>query len=325
MKKQIKTISLLFTFCIATTFAMSKHSTDTAVRIGVLAGPSGIPMAKQMESTTIGGADASYEVFAGAAQLLPKLIKGEIDIGFLPPNMAAKVYNINNKAIVTAGISGGGMLYLITKDNSIKTLQDLRGKTVTVAGQGATPDFMLRYLLSREEIGTDGQTNGVILDFSIPNAEIAPALISDKIEYALVPEPFATAAQSKNPEIIRALDIQKIYQQIQNTKEIYPMTLIVANAEFAQEHADILKSFLKSYKGSSEWTKANPEKAGKLAEQASIGLTASVAEKAIPNCAYMFESATKGRESVESLLRVFMSFNSASIGGKLPDEEFYFK
>ncbi len=304
---------------------MSRHADIKEVRIGVLTGPSGIPMAKQMEKASVGTAEASYEVFAGAALLVPKLIKGEIDIGFLPPNMAAKLYNTNNKAVVMAGIAGNGMLYLITKDSSIKTLSDLRGKTVSVAGQGATPDYMLRYLLDAQGIGTDGNADGVALDFSIPNAEIAPALISGKIDYALVPEPFATVAQAKNADVKRALDIQEMYNKKQNATDSYPMTLIVVNGQFAQEHSDIVKAFLKSYKESAEWTKAHPEEAGQLVEKHSIGLAGSIAAKAIPNCAYTFATVTKGRTPVESLLSVFLHFNESSIGGTLPDDDFYFK
>ena len=323
MKKFVKSLLFLLVICTVSTFAMSRHSSTETVRIGVLSGPSGIPMAKQMENDRIGDVQASYEVFAGAALLLPKLIKGEIDIGFLPPNMAAKVYNTNNKALVTAGIAGNGMLYLITKDKSIQKLSNLKSKTVTVAGQGATPDFMLRYLLSKEGISTE--QDGITLDFSIPNAEIAPALISDRIQYALVPEPFATAAETKSSDIIRAIDIQKLYNQVQNTKDSYPMTLIVVNNTFAQEHADVVRAFLKSYKEASEWTKTHTKEAGSLVEKHSIGLAGTVAEKAIPNCAYTFVTAEKGRKSIEYLLNVFLQFNQASIGGKLPDEEFYFK
>ena len=64
-------------------------------KIGVLKGPSGIPSAYLMENFSD---NAEYEVFSGANFLLPKLIKGEVEIGFLPPNVAAKVYNANKGA-----------------------------------------------------------------------------------------------------------------------------------------------------------------------------------------------------------------------------------
>ena len=38
------------------------------------------------------------------------MLKGEVDIGILPPNAAAKVYNKNKGAIVMGAIVGEGML-----------------------------------------------------------------------------------------------------------------------------------------------------------------------------------------------------------------------
>lgn len=303
----------------------SENTTEPEkVNIGVLSGPSGLTMAYLIEN---GKAEASYEVFAAANLLLPKLVKGEIDIGFLPPNAAAKVYNANNAAVKVAAVAGQGMLNLITKDKSIKSFDDLKGKTITVAGQGATPDYMLRYLLKENGISTEGGENGVTLDFSIPNAEIAPALLAGKIDYAVVPEPFATVACSKNPDVIRAINIQKEYAKVQKKDENanFPMTVVVVNAKFADSHPELVKAFLASYKLSSEWTVANPVEAGQLVEKNNIGLNAAVASKAIPNGAYVFMSAIDGRESLESLFSIFLSFDAASIGGKLPDDGFYFK
>lgn len=325
MKSFYKIFILFIAFIASTASAMTRRSSVEKVHIGVLSGPSGIPMAKQMENDKIGTTEASYEVFAGAALLLPKLIKGEIDIGFLPPNMAAKVYNTNNKAIVTAGIAGNGMLYLITKDKNLNSLSDLKGKTISIAGQGATPDYMIRYLLDKANISTDGEKDSVTLDFSIPNAEIAPALLSGKIQYALVPEPFATVATTKNADVIRAIDIQELYNKVQNTNSSYPMTVIVVNSTFAEEHADLVREFLKDYKKASEWTVKNPEEAGQLVDKNNIGLAGNIAAKAIPNSAYTFATAKDGRKALESILNVFLTFNEVSIGGKLPDEGFYFK
>jgi len=163
MKKIIN--CLLVSFLLAgAVFAQSARNTV----IGVLKGPSGIPMANMMESY-----QADYEVFAAANQLLPKLLKGEVDIGFLPPNAAAKAYNSSKGKVVIGAVCGNGMLNLITKDASVHSFEDLKGKTITVAGQGATPEYVTRLLLE-----SYGLSEEVELDFSIPNAEIAPALIA---------------------------------------------------------------------------------------------------------------------------------------------------
>lgn len=318
MKKNI------FLFLLIAIFAGKVFSEN--IRTGVLNGPSGIPMAYVMENIPeLNGKKVTYETYAAANQLLPKLIKGELDIGFLPPNVAAKVYNANNGCVVMAAVSGNGMLSLITKDKKIKTLKDLKGKTVTVAGQGATPDYIFRYLLEKNKISTgENDKKKVELNFSIPPQEIAAALIAGKIDYAVVPESFATIAVEKDKSVFKAISLQEEFKRIQGSAE-YPMTVIAVNARFAKENPEVVKDFLSSYKEASEWTVMNPEAAGKLVEKYNIGLTKEIASKAIPECAFTYKDALQSRNSVESFLRIFLSFEPASTGGKLPDDGFYFQ
>ena len=61
------------------------------LKIGILNGPSAVPAAKLIETNKEGLWD--FQIFSGADTELPKLLKGEIDIGILPPNVAAKVFN----------------------------------------------------------------------------------------------------------------------------------------------------------------------------------------------------------------------------------------
>ena len=290
-------------------------------KIGVLKGPSGIPSAYLMENFSD---NVEYEVFSGANFLLPKLIKGEVEIGFLPPNVAAKVYNVNKGAVLMAAVCGNGMVSLVTKDSSIKRLKDLKGKEIFVAGQGATPDFMFRYILKQNKIKFDGTKNSVRLSYSVPNAEIAPSLILGKIQYAVVPEPFATVACEKDKNIFRAVDFQKEFFALSEI-ENFPMTLIAVNANFAKSNPEKVKKFLEEYKKASEWTLKNPKEAGPLVEKFQLGLNARIVEKAIPKCAFVFETGNNARNEIEKLLSVFMEFEPASVGGKLPDGGFYFE
>ncbi len=284
-----------------------------AQKIGVLNGPSGIPCAYLMENSK----GLEFENFASAQMELPKLIKGEIDIGFLPPNAAAKVYTANKGAVIALGIAGNGNLYLITSDSSIKSLSDLSGKTVACAGQGATPEYMMRYLFEKKGI------KDVTLDFSTPNPEIAAAVIGGKFTCGLVPEPFATVAQTKSKDIQRAVTIQDDFKAL--TGNTFPMTLLVVNAKYAKSHKKQIAKFIKEYEKASKWTVKNPEKAGQLVEKHNLGLKAPVAAKAIPNAAYTWQSAKSGKNQIEDLLNIFLSFAPESIGGKLPDQGFYYK
>lgn len=315
MKKLVFLAAALFNFSLF--FAQE-------IRVGVLNGPSCIPAAYMMENNkNINGADVYFEKFADPQTLLPKLLKKEIDVGFLPVNVAAKVYNSSNKSIICCGITGNGNLSLITKDKKIKSLSDLKGKTVNIAGQGATPEYIFRQLLEENKLEADTDT-GVKLDFSIPTAQIPSQLISGKISYAVVPEPFATIAQLKSKDVIAAVDLQKDEYEVFYS-DTFPLTVMVVRKEFAEENEELLDSFLYRYKKSFEYTVKNPKAAGRLCEKYDLGLEAGVVAAAIPKSNYVYIPAKDGKNKIEALLNIFMKNQSESIGKKLPGDDFYYK
>lgn len=300
------------------------------VRVGLLNGPTCVPAAYLMENKNTISSDGSeaeltFEKFADPQALLPKMIKKEIDVGFMPANVAAKVYNSGNKSIITCAVVGLGNLSLITTDENIHTFKDLKGKRVYVAGQGATPEYMFRYLLKENKMTWSGDKADVTMDFSIPTAQIAAQLISGKIEYAVVPEPFATIAKTKSDKVIAALDFQKEYLELTGEKEIYPLSVMVVRADFAKENPKFIAALLAEYDTAVNWTIKNPAEAGALCEKHNLGLAAGIVTKAIPLSNYTFVPASSAKKSIEKLLKLFLESDKTSIGGKLPDKGFYYK
>lgn len=308
--------------------SLNLFAQTTQIRVGLLNGPTCVPAAYVMENTgSVSGAELSFEKFADPQALLPKMVKNEIDIGFMPANVAAKVYNAGNKTIICCAVVGLGNLSLITTDENIRRFSDLKGKTVYVAGQGATPEYMFRYLLKENGMTWSGDKADVTMDFSIPTAQIAAQMISGKIQYAVVPEPFATIAKSKSDKVRSALDFQKEYLEVTGKKsdELYPLSVMVVRAAFAKENPELLENFLSGYDVAVAWTIKYPSASGKLVQKHSLGLTADIVENAIPVSNYTYIPAGKAQKSLEELLKLFLESDKTSIGGKLPDDSFYYK
>lgn len=296
------------------------------LRAAALVGPSGIGMAYLFGNPPDLGAGTavSFEAAGSVDALLPKLLKGELDIGILPPNVAAKLYNVQSESVVLGAVVGNGMISLVTRDDSVKGLADLAGKTVSVVGQGSTPEYVMRTLMNKSGLAA----GSVTLDYSIPAAEIGAALISGKIGYALVPEPFATIAvisgASGDKPVRRAILLRELWKE-NGLGDDFPMTVCVIRADYAKQYPATVRKFLEAYRASIAWTVANPAEAGQYVEKAALGLKAPVASKAIPASNYVFLTAVEARPSVEKLLTVFLGFAPEAVGGKLPDEGFYFK
>lgn len=315
MKKNV--LSLL---CIL--FSINVFS--QSINIGLLNGPSCIPCAQLNENLhKIGETEVEYEMFATPQELLPKMIKKEIDIGFMPVNVAAKVYDSTNHKIICCGITGEGNLALITKNKNIKALKDLIGKTVFVAGLGATPEYITKYILEKEGIVLNDE-KGIFLDFSLPTNQIVPELLAGKIDYAIVPEPFITIASEKSKNKINIIDLQKDYF-LNYFAQNYPLTVMVVRSDFAEENPDLLKTFLEQYKSALSWTLDNPSDAGQLCEKYNFGLKKNVVEKSIPKSNYVFIPAVEGKLIIESLLQLFIEEDNSFLNGKLPEDDFYYK
>ncbi len=316
----------IFVSLVISLISLKLFAQASQVRVGLLNGPTCVPAAYLMENEkSISGAELTYEKFADPQALLPKMIKKEIDIGFMPANVAAKVYNSGNKSIICCAVVGLGNLALITTDENIHRFTDLKLKTVNVAGQGATPEYMFRYLIKENGMTSSGDLPDVILDFSIPTAQIAAQLISGKIQYAVVPEPFATIAKSKSDKVRTALDFQQEYLELTGEKNIYPLSVMVVRADFAKENPQLLMDFLAKYDLAVNWTISNPAASGNLTQKHNLGLAADIVEKAIPLSNYTFIPAASAKKDLEKLLNLFLDNDKSSIGGKLPEEGFYYK
>ncbi len=300
--------------------ALSAVATPKAIVVAALKGPSGIGMVRLFE-TPPSPADGSKVQMAGvpsADLMMAKLVSGEYDAGVLPINVAAKLYT-SGIDLRLAAIVGDGMVSFLTSDAGIASLSDLRGKRISVAGQGATPDFLFRRLLKAGGIDPEKDLR---LDYSLPYPEAAAALAAGKISCAILPEPFATMARLANPSLRSPLDLGSLWTRATGEAS-YPMTAFVVSGKLAAERPAAVRTILESCAASISWVRERPAKAGALVEKHELGLKAGIAAKAIPLSAYVFRLASEARPGVEALLGVFLDLSPASVGGSLPGDGFY--
>lgn len=296
---------------------LAKKPEEKKINVGILNGPSCIPISFMMEENS-NSTKSKYvfEKFANPQAVLPKMVKNEIDIAFMPLNVAAKAYNLSEK-IKCVAICGNGNLSLVTKDENIKQFTDIKDKEVYVAGQGSTPEYMFLYLLNQNGIKAN-------LNFSVPTANIPSYLIENQIDYAVLPEPFATIATNKDSNLKKAIDLQEEFKKFNKEFENYPLTVIVCTKEFAKNNPTLVKDFLDEYKKSLENTLNHPKIAAEYTQKHELGLNAQIVEKIIPYSSYVYVPANQAKEQIYNLLNIFQQIDKKSIGPKLPDDNFFY-
>jgi NitT/TauT family transport system substrate-binding protein len=289
------------------------------LQVAALKGPTGIGMIKLFEDKPSlgGGVSAEYTAYASPDLVVPRLIKGEIDIAALPGNLAANLYN-RIAAYSLVGIIGNGVLYLVSTDPGLTSLESLRGRSVQNIAKGSTPEFVVRHILEKKGLSQD-----VDVQFRYSHAELAQLLIAGRQTTAILPEPFVSKVLLASPAAHIAADFQKEWAALHPEQPLYPMSVIVAKKSLFAEQPAALEKFVEACKNSRDWVAANPGLAGALAEKFDFGLSASDAEAAIPRCNLVFVEASRARRLLEEFLGVFLDFAPEAIGGKLPDEGFY--
>jgi NitT/TauT family transport system substrate-binding protein len=297
------------------------------VRLAVLKGPTGFGYVHLLgDGGKLGlGVTVEAEVLPSPTEVAAKLISGELDIAALPANLAANLYN-KGIDIQLAAVTGEGMLYFLSRDKGVdfsrKTIEQIAAEDVFlhVPAPGSTPDLVTRYILNGW--GLEQAYQDAVLDFSIASpAQLAQMLIAGKIDYAVLPEPFASMAELKSPDVYRTGNLQEPWFKMTGNNS-YPMTALVVQNSFAEKNTNALGRILQSVEASISTVLEDPSGAAALIEQFGI-LSAGLAEPAIPRCSLMYQSGAGARESFEVYLQIIAELNPGSIGGKLPDEDFY--
>ncbi len=300
----------------------------TEVKIAGLKGPSSMGMIKMIDEQSSFGDNVStlYDIVPAPDTLVAKLLNGEYDFATLPTNVASIIYN-KKGAYQISGISTWGMLYVVTDDPDIKTWSDFSGKTVFPFAQASTPDILFKYLLNLNGIDPE---KDVTFDYSLQQAELVQALAANQVSIAVLPEPFVTAVTMKNPDLKIPMNLQEEWKIAHATSSIlpadasYPMTAVVVRKEFAEEHPEIVTQFMNEYESSVNWVNENPGEASHLIEKNELGLTAKAAENAIPRSNMKLVKTSDCKNIIEFYLNVFNGFSPQSIGGAMPDEDFYY-
>ncbi|AVM70344.1 ABC transporter substrate-binding protein [Lachnospiraceae bacterium oral taxon 500] len=287
--------------------------------------PAGVPtigLAKMIkESPEVNGAKMAYDSVVATDTLAPKLISGEADFAVVPSNLAIKVYN-KGAAYQYAGSTVWGVLYLAAADDSVKDWADLKGKTITLIGRGLTPDLTLRYLLTKNGLTPD---TDVTFEYVAGATELAPLFLSGKAGIALLPEPMLTQVLTKKPETKVVFDIQAEWKKATGSEDSYPQTAVLVKKEVAENYPELVKEFLAKLAESIEFANTDPQAVGAYMEELSDNLKAPVVAKAIPNCNLMYKDAAEAKVALEKYYTELMNFGAENIGGKMPDEAFYYQ
>ncbi|MEG1240684.1 MAG: ABC transporter substrate-binding protein [Oscillospiraceae bacterium] len=297
----------------------------TAVNFTVLKGPTGMGAVKLMADNDAKTAqnDYTFTVAADNPEVAGLLTKGETDIAAMASNVAASLYNKTGD-IQTIALGTLGVLYIMDSTGAVKTMNDLAGRTLYATGQGANPEYILRYILEQNGLEMGGDVNVQWL----PSDELVAKAAAGEISLCMLPVPAATALMVQTKDAAapfkQALDLTAEWKATENGSQL-TMTSVVVRKAFLEEHPEAVAAFLEEYAASIEYVNQNAADASKLMEQYGIVPKAKIGELAVPQANLVCITGDKIQETIQAYYEILFAADAKSIGGSVPSDGFYFK
>ncbi len=291
----------------------------TPINVALLKGPTGMGGAYMWTKSDKGETENKYNITLAtdASTVGPNLMKGEFDIAAIPTNAAATLYQKSQGKVKVIAVNTLGVLYIVTKNNAVSSVEDLKGKTILASGQGTIAEYALNYVLESNnlEIGKD-----VTIEFATEHSESVTKAIAGGYDAVLLPEPFVSQITTKDTSFSVAINITDEWEKTGDCT--LAMGCIAVNAKFYEENKEAVVKFLADYSESVNYVNANIEDAAKLIEEHDI-MPAAVAKKAIPNANIVCYTGEQMKTTLSGCYNVLLNQNASIIGGQLPGDDFY--
>lgn len=296
----------------------------TAILVG-LKGPTSMGMVRMFNeiSSLSEFVDIEFDIVSTPDVITAGLLNGEITIAAVPTNMAAALYNKTEGNIRMLAVNTLGVIHIVAdKSENIKSIDDLRGKTIVATGKGAVPEYVLNYILEKNGLipGTD-----VAVEYRSDHSELATLVVLGEVKIAMLPQPFVTIVTGKNENVELALNLTNEWEKVSPEGSELPMGCLISTAEFAETYPEEVVELLTFYNTSMNWVNEEPEKAAVLIVERGILPDEKTALNAIPQSSIRFIYSQDSKEMMNTFFEILYEYNPKSVGGKIPDDDFYFK
>lgn len=294
------------------------EASDEVLRVGSLKGPTTMGLVNLMSEVESGAKNGySFEMQSQPDVIMSELVSGKLDIALLPANVAAVAYNKTKHGVSAIDINTLGVLYCVTGDENIKSVKDLAGKTVLSTGQGASPEYVLNYLLEKNGV-TDCD-----VQFKSEATEIAALLKQDPTKIAILPQPFVTVATAQNDQLKVAFSLTDEWKSVSPDSKLLTGVTVVRN-EVLENRAAEVDQFIADHQASTEKAATDVDATAELVAKYGIIAKAPVAKKALPDCNIVAIAGDEMKTDLAGYLQVLFDANPKSVGGTMPDDDFYY-
>lgn len=293
------------------------------VNLYVLSGPTGIGATNLWAAADAGETQNTYHITMPGAndEVVAAISNGDADIAAVATNLAATLYNKTNGGVTVLAVNTLGVLSLLGSGQEIASIADLAGKTIYAPGQGANPEYILRYVLSGNGLDPD---KDVTIRFVGEGSELLTVWQTDPEAVIMAPQPVATSILMQKENTRTLFNMTDEWDKVSGGDSTLMMGCVIVRNAFLQENPGAVELFLQEYAASIEKAQSDVEGTAALCEQYGLIPKAALAQKAIPSCGLTFVTGAEMKSALSGYLQVMFDADPKSVGGAMPGDDFYY-
>ncbi|PID43586.1 MAG: ABC transporter substrate-binding protein [Proteobacteria bacterium] len=268
-----------------------------------------------------------FVVWKDPDQMRALALNGKTDFIATPTNVAANLYN-RGKQLTLLNVSIWGIMWMVSRDPELKTLADFKGKEIAMPFRGDMPDLVFREVAERQGLNPRRDFN---LRYVANPLDAMQLLILRRVDHALLVEPAISMALRKTksfpakliaPDLYRTADMQEEWGKVFNSPPEVPQAgIALLNTGLPKR---VVKRFMEEHQKAVQWCNDHPDEAGKIVAERIDMLTPEAVSDSIRISNIKQVSSRAAKKELEHFFRVLHKRKPALVGGKLPDDGFYY-
>ncbi len=198
-----------------------------------------------------------FQLFRGTDQRFKAVEAKELDVFTSSGSSAVVAYSQGLKFKAVASISmesskGFVTQYVVMADSPIKTIADLKGKTIGNNAARSSIELWARMALAKHGLNPDRDVNWAIVPFPAQGQ----ALRSGKLDLAALPQPFAAAETAKG-------GVRTLFTSKEGMPFDEELILLLVTEDFAAKQKPALKAFMADFAAATKFYVEKPTEARK--------------------------------------------------------------
>lgn len=214
---------------------------------------------KMYESEMPNGIKVEYQYFPDGSAFMTALETGEIEGGLVGPGPAMNHFASGAKINIVAGGSTGGTVIMARNKAGIESPKDLANKTFISPRVGCTHNVQFEAQMKKEYNLTSDRVQGKMKHVTGKPATYHSMFISEKIDVATVPEPWASVIEAEGSGKV-LIDTPEVAWG-----EILPAAVFVTSQDLAKNNQELVQHMVNAHQQATAFIQDNPEKAKTIA------------------------------------------------------------